>query len=820
VGYLSKNAFFGHELSKSGDQDSPGFLRYLVLTCAVVASADSSPDTHDFGKNLQRLFGTRRSFGQRSGLPGMWAALTQWCNDRHARGEPIRKVQLPNRGTGIHIGLTNAVSFPSWRDVLRLRSEFEHRTGLAASIRAPQDAARSICHLVRQEADYGEQMVESAREFHRLYQSQASLLHLHRFWAVVCRAARLRRFRERTKSTTLRIELVFSGCLTDTELRLAFLGSDGVEQDAPFAAFTDRLESALTHLREWNDPSAQRWLSTFSSGAVAFVQEGFGVWVASDSEPDESEPFLYLVRSRRLHSLPQQISRKAKLITPIWALVGPVAPLQAAAVHQTLGVNVRSRVSPETPVRVEHGVKTKAGWLGRQRTLPCLIRSGNGQLSLLPAKDASSAANLVQVDRNRFQVGGVNPLDGLYRLKLEESVGEAGVLAIETGIRFTADAPEHSKLSQPSGRWRPQPECVEAAWEAQTRSAALTPCDAIDHGPKCETGFDDLLEIIYALGRGGWSESELIAAVRDLMPGPSPWDVIRGLYESGWLERRVHETWRATSWWLVPSHLLTVPTPSGVIGILGGSAPAVVRRRFEETARTLGGAVAYRRGVGPASPDTLIVIGVSLEKLAAELEWRLMPATVAARLIAPRCWPANDFTTDQHTAVKIWDWPQGRFVEGPAHVKDRVRLTWWRRDDGDRADLFTVEVHGNRLTTISRTLALADAFRQIGTPMFEQLDGFAVRIPVEGHMPLQFARTFHTTGLRASGPVFRLGRWGYAYASSQPAVDIVSLSLGPRFIRRDSQSFRSLGTGRMAPSVLGLVRHRRDRLGRVVPWPR
>src|SRR5687767_5112668 len=36
------------------ETESPGYFRFLVLTCAVVAAADDNPDTRDFGRNLGR----------------------------------------------------------------------------------------------------------------------------------------------------------------------------------------------------------------------------------------------------------------------------------------------------------------------------------------------------------------------------------------------------------------------------------------------------------------------------------------------------------------------------------------------------------------------------------------------------------------------------------------------------------------------------------------------------------------------------------------------------------------------------------------------
>jgi hypothetical protein len=105
----------------------PGFFRYLVMTCAIVATADSNDATQEFGKNLAQAFGSRNPFNNRSSLPDLWLRLARWCNEENAAGRAIRRVVLPPPGTGKYLGLTNAITFPSWRDLRRLRQLLDRR---------------------------------------------------------------------------------------------------------------------------------------------------------------------------------------------------------------------------------------------------------------------------------------------------------------------------------------------------------------------------------------------------------------------------------------------------------------------------------------------------------------------------------------------------------------------------------------------------------------------------------------------------------------------------------------------------------------------
>ncbi|WP_201320230.1 hypothetical protein, partial [Burkholderia sp. E168m30] len=67
----------------------PGFFRFLVMTCAIVATADNNNSTHEFGKNLARAFGTQNPFNNRSALPDLWLRLRDWCDEAHAAGEAV-----------------------------------------------------------------------------------------------------------------------------------------------------------------------------------------------------------------------------------------------------------------------------------------------------------------------------------------------------------------------------------------------------------------------------------------------------------------------------------------------------------------------------------------------------------------------------------------------------------------------------------------------------------------------------------------------------------------------------------------------------------
>jgi hypothetical protein len=792
------------------DDGAPGFFRYLVLTCAVVASADANPATQDFGQNLAKLLRTTRTFGPRSGVPSLWLRLVDWCDDRHRKGEPIRRVALPPREQGAHIGLTNAISFPSWRDVMRLRADLERKPQLAKRIRVPTDAATLVFDLVQPEHEYRDRMVAAARAFRELYRAQASLLHLHRFWTVVCRAAHLVRERRTSESTHIRIELVFGVLAEDTRLRISMVGRDDTDSEA-LEAFIETVDIASSRLAAFGSPATARWSAMFVSGVVPFLEQRFGQWTAADARANGVTPFMYLVNNGRLLRLPSSVLHLVRPVSPKWHLVGPVPPDQVPAVHRALGV--ATSVADPTLIKIEPGVRTRAGWLGRTRALPSIDHSGGGSISIRSGFEGAEPPELVQLDKiGKVVFRTSRPLDGLYRLRLEERAADGDTLAVERPIRFTADAPEHRDLATPNKRWRIEPECSDGTW---TMVSAIAPPPIMQARTlPIEEKFDDLLEVIYALGRTGWSERELVAAITELVPGPSPWDILRSLQESLWLERRVEVTWRATSWWLLAPQLLPLSAESGPLVVLQGSASATVRERFERTAKALGGTVERRPGVGNLGPLTMVARELSVDRLASELGWNVASPLVVSPTPAPACWPDTRRAIDGFPIYRMWNWETGRFDPQGSREGARVRLSWLRREEGDRADVFQVRSSAGDLVGTSRVVALAEGFRRAGAPMFELAEREILRLPEEGHLPLHLARLAQLRSLRAAGPAFDGRRWRYVYSADPLALKHVRACLGYRFVVSDDMTASHRPTARTDSSVLGRARHRAGLFGR------
>jgi hypothetical protein len=430
----------------------------------------------------------------------------------------------------------------------------------------------------------------------------------------------------------------------------------------------------------------------------------------------------------------------------------------------------------EAPLEVDQGIRTKYGWLGRPAVLPWVRKHGSGAVELESVRPGEPRPQVGVFRDGWAPIESDTSLDGEYRVRLEEKTRTGTALAIESTLRFVADAPEHLDIPDASTAWSVLPDCRDEVWE-KCRSFAPDH-DLAEHWTdrRADGPAEDLFEAIYARGRAGWGEPDLVKLIRAVMPSASPWDVLHALRETGWMERTISTRVKATCWWLVRPYLVAADTHSPVL--LQGSAPARVRRRFRETVRQLGGQVRELSGPSPATPCTCVATGVEAARVAEVLEIPLCAPRVGGSAPAPACWPSVDRDPSQHRRHQTWSFDEGAFVAG-SPTGGTTTLTRWVRDDRAREDLFVVESPvGTRFVTPNRLVAILEAHRRARRAMFERRGDLLVRITREGHLPIHLARLAFLETTVAGGPAEIDGRRTYVYPVTRHVVDVVRRVLG------------------------------------------
>jgi hypothetical protein len=298
--------------------------------------------------------------------------------------------------------------------------------------------------------------------------------------------------------------------------------------------------------------------------------------------------------------------------------------------------------------------------------------------------------------------------------------------------------------------------------------------------------FEDLLEAIYADGRAGWAEAELIAVVEAICGAgaPSVWDVLRSLEEAGWLRASYEIAWRARRWWLAAPSLSALDE-SGRWVVLNGSTPTAIRERFTATVASLGGSATRCPGVGPYSPAMLVAQDADIRDLSAELRWPIALRPTCPVEPAPACWAIGPDKLTSSELTWFWDWDAGRFGQRK-QASGPVELARRQREKGDRRDLFTVKDSDETWTTPHRVSAIVEAYRRAGRPLLRRDGDRLIRIPTDGYLPAPIARSAAIHRLRNGGPVSDGDVWRYAYESDASVVASICRVLGKTIIRSEA----------------------------------
>lgn len=775
---------------KTKSEEGPGYFRHLVLTCAVVASADANTKTQEFGENLALAFESPNWFTNRAALPQLWVRLRDWCNRRRAGGAPYRNMVLPEPGTGKYLGLTNAIAFPGWRDVARLRSLVERRSEYLR-VSEPSVAAKLLCPVIENSSEFSAAMRSASTEYQQLYWAKASLLEYHRFWLALRYVLDPRRLSKQRLDAKPRLELRFGPDDNDVELQLVSTNADeSFDEDGNLEGCPDDvLRSIASWLAKKALANAGKALSgAVLSGVVPLIEERFGLWVSSEAAPNLPVRCLLLVTQKR-----QEFARMwgvtPRAIGDEWMVTGPIPARDVPAVYQYLNYPLGDSASAlYRPLRVLGGVKTGPGFLGRGAFLPQVLIRGPGVPRFESLSPGGVVPPLVAENEHTWRIDSDRSLAGQYRIRLEEDLlAGAEPLAIEKDITFFLDAIEHEQINQADEtRSRKTPEFGEYN-ERPLAAFVFDFTQEVSLKSNISNCFDDFLEAVYAGGRAGWSEQALLTMTRQMLGtnGPSPWDVLRGLEECGWLVSTDNLGWRSRRWWLCkPSLMKSTCIDGASTALLRGSAPTAVRRRFTNTAIAAGFTVEARPGVGDCSADSILAIGGDFGKLSSELGWPILDTMQIATSLAPQCWPAEPADESRHRRASKWSWSLGRFTNDLSSPNEVVTLERFRRDRADRADLFVVTENrvGYKYVTSSRVVAVAEAYRRAKVALFDMKQDVLVRTAQDGHLPLALGFGGNLSAYRNSGPILIDGVWRYAYPTSSQLLDDLRRVLGSTFV--------------------------------------
>lgn len=721
----------------------PNCFAYLCASLLIDTLLDGDySDKGEYRERLRTWLGTSLTMMQLPGIASMWRDLAGWLDARVAAGDPFRSLVLPDPRTWTQIGYTRRLSFPTRSDVRFLERALANFPRGASD---PPGLIRAIeAAIGRDGASWG---LESAfGEFRDAFR-QGGASTSHRFWRLVLRASEARPGADAPiVGTTLDIEF-------DED------GRPGVRLDGSPMPSLGAAMRATPIARSANLASATQ------RGAVFFRQTGMARWTA-EAEPSPGRARVGLAPTHAT------IARGlAAEFTPSGDWLLSAEALAQSTVDDLLSRLRLTRLRRERliDVAVEGGVHTGSGMLGRRRFLPRVAAAGRrSAIRTLPGRNGlPPPARCVE-----GQIVAEADLDGTYELSVSSSRAADGAEWTRR-IRFSPDATPHRDLGEAAERDAIMAEWVEAVTPETGRhrareAAVVAEPSFIPEGWDEEpSGISDLLEAIYAAGRSGLGDAEMIDLVsRAGAPAP-PWDVLRAVQESGFATARRRARWRGRAWTLEPPRLVAVAGAT----LLEGAICSALQEEFRQVAAAAGGIPFRRRPLSDWSPPVVGATGLDPEAVSIALGW---PIVAAPELRASQGrLEISDLSAVDHVPASSWDWDLRRFVTSGARPAD-VTITRWVHPGGRDHDQFRVRSSAGETRHATRAAAILEGHASAGIPLFEVRDRLVARTAAEGAFPVEVARRLRTFALSGAGP---LTGGGYAYPFEAAALAALDAAL-------------------------------------------
>jgi hypothetical protein len=680
----------------------PGCFSYLALTLFVDSLIDDDAErVGAFRAKLAGFLRVDRAFSNLTGVAEMWRSLAHWLDARVDNGGNYRRLVLPDPGSWTHIGYTARLSFPSRRDKALLRAfllNSSRTDGPAAFLTKFRNVAAGP------KASWA--LKEAFDEFQKEFLAGRRTLADHRFWGFV-------------QEVTAGLKAT-----EDVVLRSVDLAKD---QDDEWSITIEVGEGERQHFDELGTATAKliampnELTTSCNRGFLVFRQIGNATWRAV---PDLSECIgrvmigLSAVAAsrvgRRLGKLEQSGS---------WVLTKePVAVSVAERAAAVLGLAASTR-DYIVPVSVLDGQRTGSFWLGRPPFLPH-VNADNDELSVRAENDTTGSIRCVADERTPgvFKLSADSPVGGSFLISPNTKPG--GIRPWTRRVTFVADALIHEAIRAPAA----SDHLVE--WDGP--QAAPVAMDIRPTWDDRTSLIDDLIEAVYAGGKTGWNEMDLVALVRrGLGIEVNPWDVIRSLQEATCLKPMLRAQWRGRLWNLEQPSLRVIGNVP--IVVVDGCISARRAVEFRRAAEAAGGSVFRRAASAMIAPPLLGCVGADVAQLSEVLRWpRCEEAIPSSGKLAFRL---TERRPERYELRHRWSFEAGCFVRARGQPISQVILERWVHPGARDHDLYVVSQQSRSWHLLSRPAAVAFAYCLAGRPLFEFSDGLLKRTAREGALP-------------------------------------------------------------------------------------
>ncbi|MCJ2105399.1 hypothetical protein MKK70_08405 [Methylobacterium sp. E-041] len=281
-------------------------------------------------------------------------------------------------------------------------------------------------------------------------------------------------------------------------------------------------------------------------------------------------------------------------------------------------------------------------------------------------------------------------------------------------VAFTPNAQPHRDLAGDDvgeilSDWSDEPDVAP--------TAGRIPLDPI--WEEADGTLPDLIEAVYAGGRRGWDEGDLVGIVGEAFgDAVDPWIMLRLLRDATLIQPRLRHRWRGRIWTLRAPAL--APFQGGAI--VQGAVCEAEAELFRKAASTLGGRPFRNHGTLGLSPPIIGCVGGDLPALAGRLGWRLEEAGTSAGP-APMAFRETSHALLGKEAASRWDWDLAKFVADGRRGDGAVSLTRFVQAACRDHDVYQICAAGREHRLMSRDAAVVLAHCLARRPLFTVSDG-------------------------------------------------------------------------------------------------
>lgn len=705
----------------------PGCFTFLALTLYIDSLLDETyAEIGQYREKLDTWLGFGRSFSHLEGVAAMWEHLAGWLDRRVDAGEPFRRIILPPHGTWTHIGYTRRLSFPARRDV-RLVERF--LTDHPRSTQRPCDfIANFEATALGPHASWG--LKQAYEEFRSAYLADSRALAGHRFWRFV---TSLKGGERLAGPKPAAVEMSF-----DEDGGRIFVVAVGSVLDKP-RTIAPTLGAAMEAVEAAGETSLA---AALARGWLLFRQIGHGRWQSALNVDECVGRILLGCRS-------ELAPRVEPLIGPLppsgaWALLNEPTPTSVVENAIARLGGARRQGDWLVPVSVCDGVQSGDVWLGRPAFLPRIV-ADTSEFNIVP-EPGNLSGPLTISDDGSSRLQACSPVDGAY--VVSPKVARGRPTPWSRRISFVRDAVPHTAYGGSKDDLLPLRDW--ASLEKQGLTSHVSDSLAWEEGG-CAIG--DLLEAVYAGGRTGWDEMDLIEVIRLGVGGAvDAWTMLRSLHDAGYLCPRLRQHWKGRVWTLVPPSLLIVKGRETDIVLAEGALCDRLTDAFKRAAEGGGGAPFRRPAMSVWSPPTIGCASADPQYLAEKLGWPIAHTKDLAPPI-PLAVETTPKRNDRYLVASQWDWEMRRFTVGRHVAEGSVALTRWQHPGGRDHDVYVVESPEHQSFHLSRTASIVLAHGLAHEAFVKIEDDRLVRVAREGGLPDVASMRLRVCNLRNAGPV-------------------------------------------------------------------